>query len=73
MLANILKGKVHVICGRQMFRCITQMFTNTNWELDGSRFYTEIESNSFNFETNNKMQVSMGRDIFHRVSKSDME
>ena len=73
MLANILKGKVHVISGRQMFRCITQMFTNTNRELDGSRFYTEIESNSFNFETNNKMQVSMGRDIFHLVSKSDLE
>ena len=46
---------------------------NTNRELDGSRFYTETESNSFNFETNNKMQVSAGRDIFHRVSKSDLE
>ena len=73
MLANILNGKVHVICGRQMLRCITQMFTNTNWELNGSRFYTETESNSFNFETNNKMQVSAVRDIFHRVSKSDLE
>ena len=46
---------------------------NTNRELDGSGFYTETESNSFNFETNNKMQVSAGRDIFHRVSKSDLE
>ena len=46
---------------------------NTNRELNGSRFYTETESISFNFETNNKMQVSAGRYIFHRVSKSDME
>ena len=46
---------------------------NTNRELDGSRFYTETESNSFNFETNNKMQVSAGRDIFLRVSKSDLK
>ena len=46
---------------------------NTNRELDGSRFYKETESNSFNFENNNKMQVSAGRDIFRRVSKSDLE